>query len=599
MIIVTKRPFDKSFSGNPIHYELTSETAAANPAIYFEIRLMFALDQGGTWSEVAVLPYYPTNGVAQINVQDLVHAQLSPQVPTFEADEITIQKVVGQVGWFYVEFREITPGSDAPDWATSEWAFLRKALWGGINYFKWGGNNFWVNHFDTVKPFFTWQRSGRPAASMERMFLMWVNFWTLDTETLVQRTRINYTDGTTHTIDQAFPAGGYFDAFFVPSGMAQLNLATFAPTKKIHYWVVQIVDTNTGTALSEPFRFTLDNDQNYNAKTLHYRNSLGGFDSVRVRGVIEEKLEYSYQEQDRATMPDYFTGHVIAAQRVFTQTVETLVFSGDVGHLSKDDQERLRDLQVKRECYQQNGNKWFPVSILTKSLKLRTSGDQVFSMPIEWSLAYDGSTHYTPDNMNFGDGVATSNVCLAFLTGLAASVDLSGTDAMVTINYDRNDPQAASSVYRWRVVGHRDWVESTYGAVLQFDIEKDLTVTVEMQPMCNNGVFGGVSSVEVYTGEYSTIRNNSNATRHFVLWQWFTKIGEWDIPANDEVQIIFGDYPVDEFTLEVSPATQINSWLQTGDGTVYNPTNQGINNGVATAQYFNVNVVDGFYLQYT
>lgn len=504
-IQITKRPYQISFSGNPIHYELTSAMAQADATIFFEIRIMFrTLD--GVFQPVAPLPYYPNKGVAQINVQDILHAQLVWQVPRFTTDKQEIQPVATHAGIFYLEFREITAANPAPSWVASESEFERVVVKGGINYFKWAGNNFFVNYFETTKPFFTWQKNGRMAAPGEHMFLLWFNRHLVPTDFLVQRITVFYTDGTNQTFDHQFPVGlSYF--YYLPAGANQLDLPAWANLagKAIYYWQMKVVATNTNVDHSEVFSYYQDNRHDDNQKQLNYRNSLGGFDSVMVRGEIEQGLDYQPQELERATAPDYFATHVVQPQRITGTNREVETFRGDIGHLPKDDQDRLRDFQLLREVYQPMKTKWWPVTITTKQFVLRKTKDFRFSMPIEWQLAFGGSVFYTPATVELGDGVFTSNVCLAKITGLTVTVDFDApgvpeTDALVTFDGVEVDTQNASTQFRYRILPTIDWTLATWPELpVSVQVPRNTQPVLEVQAICTNDIPGAKATAYIDT----------------------------------------------------------------------------------------------------
>lgn len=581
-IQVTKRPYSISFSGNPIHYELTSALAASEPEIYFEIRLQFKHLATDAWQVITVLPYTPINGVAQINVQDLLHAQLGYAVPTLPVDEKTVQPVSDPTGWFYLEFREITAQNPSPSWDATEVGFIRAVIKGGVNYFYWQGNNFWVNYFEQTKPFLTWQKNGRLAAPGERIYLLWFNRWVASTATVVERVRVTYTDGTTSTFTIPFPAGGDNTCFYLPAGSTQLSLGAINAAKTIHYWEIQVVDTGGGgTAYSEIFRYYQDNRNDDNGKTLLYRNSLGGLDSVRVRGVIESHLEYSFKDQDRPSSPDYYKTHVMTAQRIITGNKEVLTYKGDIGHLSKEEQDRLRDLQLIREVYTPHKTKWLPVNLVTKSFKLRSTQDTRWTMPIEWQLAYDGADFFTPENVDLGDAVFSSNVCLAKIAGLSVTINFNdpgtpATDCLVTFTGNEIDTQNASTQFRWRVPPEKDWQTVALSALpVTFQFPRDLVRILEVQSICTNDILGTTTTAQINTNdgdtggtggdpggdpvEYitCTITNNRNAGDIYELFSDSMQISVGYIGAGQTITVQMSPIPMGNLTM-VFDATSPN-----------------------------------------
>jgi hypothetical protein len=174
-IIVTKRPFERCFSGNPIHYELFSALAAGDADVFFEVKVRFKKISSTIYQDVVVLPYAPVNGYATVDLKEILDSKLEFELPQFDVDETKTWPAEKQTGHFYLQFREITPTSVAPTWDDSESDYRRFVLKGGLNDFKYQGNNFWVNYFNVEKPFLSWQMRGRPASRDERMYLCYLN----------------------------------------------------------------------------------------------------------------------------------------------------------------------------------------------------------------------------------------------------------------------------------------------------------------------------------------------------------------------------------------------------------------------------------------
>jgi hypothetical protein len=504
-IVITKRPNDVSWSGNPIFYELKSLAAEANPDLYFEIKLMFQPTPVDAWVEVCTLPFNPVLGTALVNVQDLLHSVLEYGTPDLLPDDTTIQGVKTQAGAYYLQFREITPGEVVPDFDASEATTPRTVVKGGLNYFSWQGNNFWANIFNVTKPFLTWQVNGRLAHPTERMYLTWLNVFVDDTVAsgVKQRVKVTYLDLSTHSFDKALPLLRKNQVVYVPSGMAQLNLKSFNPAKTIWFWEIQIVsDESGGINFSEAFKYYQDNKPDVNNTVLHYRNSLGGIDSVCIRGVIDITNDYTFEIQDRAFQPDYFENGVIPGQQTPTNSMELQKFRGDVGYMSKLEQDRLRDMHLQRQVYQQKGNKWLPVLLITKSLKFRGSKDSIFSMPIEWQLAYEGGEYYTPDTIDFGNNNVPPT-CLAFISALVVVRNFDNAPDFVVISFDgvENDIDDDATQLQYRVVNAATdapqfaWVIINISDLPhEFQLPVDGDWTLQVQAICQNEALGPVQN---------------------------------------------------------------------------------------------------------
>lgn len=424
-ITVNKRPNDRNWSGNPIHYLLYSADAESDSTIYFEIRVKFKRQDAAAYSTIVTLPYKPVAGTAKVDIQDILDGLLEHELPylpssgSFPSPNFSTKAT----GHFYIEFREITTAEPDPEWDDSEDANERFVIKGGLSFEKWRGDNYWVNYFDLVKPWLTWQESGRMKAASELVWLAFLNLTDTDISQIKVQLTVTFTDGSTNVsnIDFAVQENqiGYF-----PAGYEQLDLASIDPTKTVHYWQLQVVkvSTNPTEPLTTPHIFYLDNRQDYNDVTLHYRNSLGGLDSARVRGVIEYNAQRDFSQIERIVLHDYFTEHYINGRIGADNSTEQLIYKGDIGHLGKEEQDRLRDIHLKREVWWGKQEKWLPVMLLTGTQPLRKSTDKLFAMPIEFTIASGGNYYYTPENVNLQDGnPSTGSPCTAVIGSLSSS----------------------------------------------------------------------------------------------------------------------------------------------------------------------------------
>jgi hypothetical protein len=604
-IQITKRPFDRVFSGNPVHYELFSNLAVTDADVSFEVRLKFKYVTDLVYTQIVTLPYSPINGYATIDLKEILDGVLEFELPQFGVDEATPWLSAKQTGKFYLEYREITSANPNPDWDSSEAAYPCFVLKGGLNDFKYQGNNFWLNYYDINFPFLTWQYNGRLAAIDERMYLTWLINTDRAGSSLV--VKVFYRDGTVDTTTQvglSVTTGLIGAIYYIPVGATQLNLRSLDVSKEIWYWTAQIVDVNDSSTYSEIFKYELDNRNDYNGITLNYRNSLGGLDSVRVRGSVEKKLDYNFSELEATITPNYFDGHFFQPQKIVSGNLEQVVYSGNIGLLKKEEQERLRDAQMLRETWTAKNKKWVPLNILTRGFTLVKTEDQRWSMPIDFTLGYNGAEYYTPESVDLGEGVFTANVCLAYMSPMSVVRDAITADDAWVVNGTENDPQTASIQLEYRVVKNSDssvlmdWTVGDWGIPLPFNVPNDSgTYTVEVRAVCTNDVYGRTTTVQldsttgsgVPTGGslFSSILNTTGGA------------GSYSIDIDGGAEVVTGSIGShNEIAFDVTNVTDVTIVVTLGfspplviiesDGVDYSGTLAG---GAWTFEH--VNIVDG------
>lgn len=435
-IDILKRPYERNWSGNPIHYTLFSAAAEADATIYFEIRLMVRRQDAGAYSEAIVLPYRPVDGTAKIDVQDLLDGLLEYELPTMPAtnEYLSVLLASKMTGFFYIDFREITTAEPDPEWETDDENPLFVAK-GGISFIKWRGDNYWVNYYDIIKPFLGWEHNNALHALTERMYLAWMNLTDYSPSIIKMKRTAMFTDGTSDVAYLDFTVPHWLVGYF-PSGADQLELAAIDPAKNIYWWELQVVryDINPLEPLSEAFRYYADNRNDYNTITLNYRGSLGNIGSARVRGVIDYTGNRSFTESERVVLHNYFEDHFIDGRIGAENSSEIQVLKGDLGYLSKEQQDRLRDINFRREVWWEQQLKWLPVQLLTASNRIRLTTDKLFSMPIEFCIAAGEEFFYTPESVNLAEAAVVAGlVCTATFDSLASEY-IPGTGWKITWN---------------------------------------------------------------------------------------------------------------------------------------------------------------------
>jgi hypothetical protein len=418
-ITVLQRPYTRNWSGNPIHYRLYSAAAEADATIYFQIRVLFKRLDQADFSNIIEFPYTPVKGTAKIDIQDILDGLLEHELP-YLVDGISPYLSSKATGKFYIHYREITTAEPDPDWTETEEENELLVVKGGISFEQWRGDNYWTNYFDITKPFLTWKKSGDLHSVDEKIWLAWLNLTEIYPGDIRIKRTVRFTDGSENVAYYDNPVNenqiGYF-----PVGATQLQLEIIDPAKHIYWWEIQVMNTGTNPyePVSELFRFYLDNRPDENATTLHYRNSLGGLDPARIRGVIDYTAQREFSQTERIVLHDYFSNYFIKGRVGAENSTELKVMKGNIGHLGKEQQDRIRDLHLKREVWQERQEKWLPILLLTGTQQLLTSKDQLFDMPLEWTIASGGNLHYTPDSVNMAEAaVVVGPACTAVIGDL-------------------------------------------------------------------------------------------------------------------------------------------------------------------------------------
>lgn len=512
---LTARPYDINWSGNAIWYAFYSAAAEADPSISFEVRLCFRRMDTNAFTTGPAIPLIPFAGKAKINIASLVDAELEFGLPTLlNPNDITA--CATQTGQFYVEFREITADNNNPAWDSSENNLRRIAIKGGVPEFKFNNNGYWNNYYPTLKPFLSWQLRGRLAAYDERIYLAWFQGNEIPGNAVLKVIyTVYFTDLNLPPISSNLPVPSHpLNIHYLPAGGAMVNLQAINPAKQIWRYTVQVYDFTVANApqqASEAFLFEIDNRPDSNGLYLLYRGSTGGLDTIRIRGVVEKDPEYQMQQTGRVQLPYYEQGNKITPTLYPLPAQETVTYKGDIGHLKKEEQERLRDIYLQRELYKVENRRWWPVNLSIKSFKLSQTTDKVWSLPVEFSLANDGDKYYAP-NVDFGNAYADTNVCNAFIENLVASRQLINGDTICEVTFTFN--VAGAAVNKVQYVSSNQvlpfnpgpWNDLAYPYVapLVLRFPANSFVTVSFRAICPNSYGGLVKRIVIDTSASDT-----------------------------------------------------------------------------------------------
>lgn len=528
-IEIKRRPYNINFAGNPVVYTLYDVDAVDNNDITFEVRIMFSrYQEGAAPAEIAIIPLTPYQGTAKVDIAELLNCQLEYYVPDVYAN--TAQHSGLQTGSFYIHYRSVTIDATNPAWVTSEENSPLNVVKGGISTYAWRNNNFFTTYYPTAKPFLTWQQRGRQAGLNEPLYLAWLNTQYDGSATLLLvNLTVTFTDNTIATRKYDIAELKQWHIYYLLAGAFQMQLQVLGVDKTIWYWDVYITD-NDGTVITEKYRYQLDGRNDYNDKCLLYRNSLGGLDTLRMRGVIETTINLDGSDIEQAAAADWaFTG-TLPAFDASAPYREMPAFKGDAGYLSKDEQERLRDAFLRREVYMYQAGRLLPAKLTTKQYRLRSTADKLFSLPIEWQLADGGSYYYTPENVDMGTGVGNA-VCDARI--LIQPPTQTVYDSTTTVQFQFSVLGTADAL-QYKFPGFvDDWRTIPFtqlGSVSQ-TVQNGQSVTLYIRTVCDGNSYGQVVTYVANTqtpiggSGNSIIRNNTAVGFNYFIYRNQTLIG--------------------------------------------------------------------------
>lgn len=137
-----------------------------------------------------------------------------------------------------------------------------------------------------------------------------------------------------------------------------------------------------------PQRFYIEFRNFYETKDLLFINSLGGVETIRLRGEIDAAAEYTRVSADKIAAPEYFTNGIVNAQTENTFSSELETFTGDTGFMPKDNLDRLRDLFNNKMVFEIKNGRLVPINVSIKSAQWYTNNQSLFSISLQWQYAF-------------------------------------------------------------------------------------------------------------------------------------------------------------------------------------------------------------------
>jgi len=251
---------------------------------------------------------------------------------------------------------------------------------------EWDWNNYFINYVPDNKPFLTWQPNNRFIGLNDSFFISFLN--STATVPLTLLADVEFTDGTTSQVVTDFTDSDKV-LYHIEAGPDQLGLNAIDITKKLYKYSLSIVSTaDHAVIFANAYTYYIDYRKFYNTKFLHYYNSLGGIEAVRINGEIETTADVTFTDSEK------FEGTIIIGapnSEQYTQTAKSKTdsFKGDSGHLfTAREQDVFQELLLTRYAWERIIEKNWRIYSLNKSTKLRTTSDKIWSMAIEWRYSF-------------------------------------------------------------------------------------------------------------------------------------------------------------------------------------------------------------------
>lgn len=405
-VILTKKPYEVSFTGNPMPFIFTlTPYGDLQRSENYKLQVNILIEDvpgTGSYTNVFSQIFFPDyTGVIQMDVSTIIDAYLNYYTPKITLDKpLVCQNHRKKYKLSY----QLQNDDDLVTNLFTTSVFY--GIKGGMSYEQWNPVQFFEQNIVSNKQPLQFAPEGEKVSLTQPLFFAWL--YPYDDKKVQTLTYTFYFDNGTSAV---YPhpktiKANKWAVSIAPAGLSQINY-TVPAGRMIVYYTIHI-NNEDGIQIVAPFTYTIDYRSFYNSFLLLYRNSLGGLTSVRLRGQVDAEADYAYQQASRISTASYFSNQILLPQLTQETNTETEKFTGDTGFISKKALNNLRDLFLSKQIFEVNeNNKLLPCALTGSNVKLYSNKSSLFSVQVQWQHAYSNE-FFTPAGT-----VPVNNTCPA------------------------------------------------------------------------------------------------------------------------------------------------------------------------------------------
>lgn len=242
--------------------------------------------------------------------------------------------------------------------------------------------------FDQVKQFLTsrvWKRISRN--SPERLY-----FYSRHAETITVKATITRLDAEDETVTIGHQLAEANTVYEIDATLSYM----LVPGNTIEHYVLW-VENSGGTKRSLEFYYIIDERHYDNEHHFIFRNSYGGYDTVRTTGRTTRSPE---------VLRDEFTDENYKVRALLN--LETTNYTANTGSISESEKMWMDDLMLSKEVYWITGNRPAPIIITSSRITPETDNQRRFNLQFDFKLAHSEqfhSTDFTTGTVNQQPGI--------------------------------------------------------------------------------------------------------------------------------------------------------------------------------------------------
>lgn len=352
-------PWGAFFNGNPC---VVNFAGTALPAGYEYLAKVYLVN--GFSGSISGEPFAILTGRANAEGTVKVYLsglfdnapQLSPAPPLFK--ELNIALSDNHVRFIKIKFGLYYQGELQGSESTTA---AYPIFYGGIDpydFLKVGQGFFEQYYFDT-KAWLTWQPDNKVIDPYQHEYLYYFNNLSPQPSSLRLWINVTYTDGTKYEYNPLSVSSPVeLGVYAIPVGFANLGMDSLP--KYVASYTVTLTDQN-GQVLAATRTYRMDYKPYANPVYLLYRNSLGGYDTLRTIGDDVETFKSSYESAD-VSLPSNYTYRT--RERIETKASGYTELQIPTGYLPPQWLKYLKEVQLSRDIYRITNDSYVGLSHL-------------------------------------------------------------------------------------------------------------------------------------------------------------------------------------------------------------------------------------------
>lgn len=267
----------------------------------------------------------------------------------------------------------------------------RYALLGGVsNDLRAILNDKAINLSFIERNFLTWQPKTLSVFAKQEHSLYFAVPPSVNYDVTIQ---VTYADTSQQSqVVASFPSLSDWWLYEIRTNFDKVELLFPTPENIVSY---NFTITANGQAVSQSQTFVIDRTQYPNFHSYHFRNSLGGYDSLNTYGVLEENSNYERNFLTRI-LPANFTN--LDRQKSGFRVSEEQVFNVATGWITKERATHLRDLLTSVDVWETDVEKSFRIIMLNQSVRIDRENTFLQQFLLEYARSFSESRPFLYDN---------------------------------------------------------------------------------------------------------------------------------------------------------------------------------------------------------